>query len=166
MAIIELFAYAHWISIVLFFVGIGFLVAEMFDPGFGIFGTGGIISFIACIFVTARTVNEGIMLTGFFFAIIVILLGIFVFLVSKDKLPSRLILKAAETKEDGYSATNDMSFMLGKTGVVTTMCRPAGNVSFDGMKLDVVTQGEFIDKGQQVEVIEVEGNRIVVKAIS
>jgi len=166
MAILELFANAHWLSLLLFFVGIGLLIAEMFDPGFGIFGIGGILSLIACVFVTAQTVVEGILLTVTFFVIILILLGIFLMLVSKGKLPSRFILKDAESKDDGYSGTDDLNYLSGKTGIVTTMCRPVGTVEFDGKKLDVVTQGEFIEKGQAVEVIEIEGNRVVVKTSS
>ncbi len=37
---------ADWWSVVLFAAGIGFLIAEMFIPGFGIFGIAGIIMFI------------------------------------------------------------------------------------------------------------------------
>jgi len=33
----------------------------------------------------------------------------------------------------------------------------------DGHRVDVVTQGEFIERDREVEVIKVEGNRILVK---
>ena len=151
------------ISIVLFLVGVGLLIVEMFEPGFGFFGGFGIISLIACIFVTADTVAQGLTLTAVFFVIILILLGIFLVLVSKGKLPGKLILKEAETLDQGFSGTEDMAYLMGKTGVVVTICRPVGNVDFDGVKLEVVTQGEFIQKGEAVEVIEIEGNRVVVK---
>jgi len=164
ISFIELISNVSWISLTLFIVGIGLLVVEMFEPGFGFFGIFGIISLIGCIFVTATTVAEGIMLTAFFFVIVLIMLGIFLVLVSKGKLPGRLILKDAESKEDGYSGTLNLSDYMGKTGVVSTICRPVGNVDFDGMKLEVVSLGEFIEKGTTVEVIEVEGNRVVVKA--
>jgi len=162
---IELLTNVSWISITLFVVGIGLLVVEMFEPGFGFFGIFGVISLIGCIFVTASTVTEGIILTAFFFVIVLIMLGIFLFFVSKGKLPNRLVLKDSESRDDGYSGTNDMNGYMGKTGVVTTICRPVGNVDFDGIKLEVVSRGEFIEKGVKVEVIETEGNRVVVKAI-
>ena len=155
-----------WISITLFVVGIGMLVVEMFEPGFGVFGIIGVISLIVCVFVTATTVVEGIMLTAFFFVILLIMLGIFLYFVSKGKLPGKLVLKDAESRDDGYSGTRDMNEYLGKTGVVTTICRPVGNVDFDGVKLEVVSLGEFIEKGKTVEVIEIEGNRVVVKAVA
>ena len=159
----ELIASVSWISITLFVIGIGLLIVEMFEPGFGFFGIFGVLSLIGCIFVTASTVTEGVMLTAFFFVIILIMIGIFLFLFSKGKLPAKLVLKDSESKTDGYSGTKDLNGYVGKTGVVTTICRPVGNVDFDGVKLEVVSIGEFIEKGTTVEVIEVEGNRVVVK---
>ena len=166
ISFIDLLVNVSWISLVLFIIGIGLLIVEMFEPGFGFFGIFGIISLIGCIFVTASTVAEGIMLTAFFFVIVLIMLGIFLFLVSKGKLPGKLILKDAESKADGYSGTLDLTGYMGKTGTVVSICRPVGNVDFDGNKLEVVSLGEFIEKGTEVEVVEVEGNRVVVKAKS
>ena len=162
---IELLLNVSWISIILFVVGIGFIIVEMFEPGFGVFGILGVISLIGCIFVTASTVAEGIMLTAFFFVILLIMLAIFLFFVSKGKLPGKLILKEAESRDDGFSGTQDLSEFMGKTGVVTSICRPVGNVDFNGVKIEVVSRGEFIEKGITVEVIKIEGNRVVVKAM-
>ena len=163
ISFIELIANVSWISVTLFIVGIGLLIIEMFEPGFGVFGILGAISLIGCIFVTASTVTEGIVLTAFFFLILLIMLGIFLFLVSKGKLPGKLVLKDSESRDDGYSGTKDMKEYLGRSGTVITTCRPVGNVDFDGVKLEVVSLSEFIEKGTTVEVIEIEGNRVVVK---
>jgi len=165
MEFLEMLANVSLFSIILFLVGIGLLIVEMFEPGFGFFGAFGIVSLIACIFVTAETVSQGLILTAVFFVILLILLGIFLFLVSKGKLPGKLVLKDSETVEQGFSGTEDMAYLMGKTGNVITICRPVGNVDFDGVKLEVVTQGEFIEKGTTVEVIEIEGNRVVVRAL-
>ena len=166
ISFVELLVNVSWISLILFIIGIGLLIVEMFEPGFGFFGVFGIISLVGCIFVTANTVTEGIMLTAFFFVILLIMLGIFLFPVSRGKLPGKLVLKDSETKDDGYSGTKDMNEYLGKTGEVVTICRPVGNVDFNGTKLEVVSRGEFIEKGAAVEVIEIEGNRVVVRALS
>ena len=151
------------LSIILFVVGVGLLIVEMFEPGFGFFGVSGIVSLIICIFVTADTVTQGLTLTAIFFVIILILLGVFLAMVSKGRIPGKLILKETEALDQGFSGTEDMAYLMGKTGKVVTICRPVGNVDFDGVKLEVVTQGEFIEKGETVEVIEIEGNRVVVK---
>ena len=163
MEFLNLLMTAQWYSLVLFLIGLGLLIAEMYEPGFGFFGVSGIVALIICVFVTADTVANGLILTAIFFAIILILLAIFLFMVSKGKLPNKMVLKDAETVEQGFSGTEDMNFLMGKTGTVVSICRPVGNVDFDGVKLEVVTQGEFIEKGETVEVIEIEGNRVVVK---
>ena len=163
MDFIELLSNVSVISIILFLLGISLIVVEMFQPGFGFFGVFGIISLIICIFVTAQTVIQGLVLTGVFFILILILLGIFLAVFAKGRLPKTLILHESETVEQGFTGTEDMKYLMGKTGIVTTTCRPVGNVDFDGVKLDVVSRGEFIENGTVVEVIEIEGNRIVVK---
>ena len=163
MEFIDMFSNISIFSVILFVVGIGLIVVEMFEPGFGFFGVFGVVSLIVCIFITAQTVAQGLILTGIFFVIILILLGIFLGFVSKGRLPKRLVLHESETLEQGFSGTEDLKYLMGKTGLVTTTCRPVGNVDFDGVKLDVVSRGEFIDRGTTVEVIEIEGNRIVVR---
>ena len=165
MPLIELLSGVSWISIVLFVIGIALLIIEMLDPGFGLFGIFGILSLVGCIFVTADTVAEGVMLTIVFAVILLIMLAIFLIMVSKGRLPNKFILRESETKELGFTGTEDFAAMMGKKGLVTAACRPVGNVDFDGTKIDVVSRGEFIEKGITVEVIEVEGNRVVVKSI-
>lgn len=55
--------------------------------------------------------------------------------------------------------------LLGATGVTSTVLRPAGTVQFGDEFVDVVTDGGYIPAGAKVQVIEVEGTRIVVKAV-
>jgi len=163
MEFIELLSSFSWISITLFVLGIGFIILEMYTPGFGIFGILGLISLVVCILVTAQTLIQGLMLTGIFFVIILLLLTIFLLFFSK-RLPKQLILYETETVEQGFSGTEDLKYLMGKTGTVLTLCRPAGSANFDGVKLDVVSKGEYIEKDTLIEVIEIEGNRIVVRA--
>jgi len=165
MEFMEMFTNISIFSIILFIVGVGLLVVEMFEPGFGFFGAFGIISLIVCIFVTADTVAQGLALTAIFFVLILILLGIFLALVSKGRLPGKLILKESETTDQGFVGTEDMAYLMGKKGLIVTTCRPVGNADFDGVKLEVVTKGEFIEKGETIEVVEIEGNRVVVKPV-
>ena len=162
MAFVDLLSGISGISIVLFLLGIILIAIEMFQPGFGFFGGLGVVSLIVCIFVTARTVMEGIILTAIFFVIFLIFLTLF-FAFFKGRLPKTMILRDSESVELGYSGVENMRDMVGKKGTVITVCRPAGTVDFDGMRLDVVSRGEFIEKGKTVEVIEVEGRRIVIK---
>ncbi len=47
----------------------------------------------------------------------------------------------------------------------STSLRPAGKAQFGDDFLDVIAEGDFVNPGQRVQVIEIEGNRIVVKEI-
>lgn len=55
--------------------------------------------------------------------------------------------------------------LLGAIGTAATMLRPAGMAQFGERFLDVVTEGGFVPAGAQVRVVEIEGNRIVVKEV-
>ncbi len=52
---------------------------------------------------------------------------------------------------------------LGKNGLAATVLRPAGSALINGEKVDVVTEGEFIESGTPVEVVRIEGVRVVVR---
>jgi membrane-bound serine protease (ClpP class) len=55
--------------------------------------------------------------------------------------------------------------LLGAIGVAATTLRPAGKARFGDEFLDVIAEGDYIDPGSRVQVIEIEGNRIVVKQV-
>jgi membrane-bound ClpP family serine protease len=153
-----------WFSLLLLFIGIILVIIELYIPGIGIPGIIGAVSLIAFIFVTGQNTAQRFILAGIILLLCIILFVIFFTLLSKKRLPKSLIL---QDSEEGFTGTEaeDLQYLLGKTGSVLSTCRPAGNADFSGMKLDVVSRGEFIEKGATIEVIEIEGNRIVVKEI-
>ena len=157
---IEVLANMTWFSILLFLIGMILVIVELYVPGFGVPGVVGAVSLIAFIIVTGQNTAQRIILAGIILVICAVLFVVFFTLLSKRRLPKSLIL---ETSEEGFSGTRDMQFLMGTVGTLLSTCRPAGNADFNGMKLDVVSRGEFIEKGATVEVIEIEGNRIVVK---
>ena len=159
----EILAGITWVSILLFIIGIAFVILELYTPGIGIPGLIGGLSLIAFIFITGETASQRMILTGILIVICAILFVIFFTLLSKKRLPKSLILDASE---EGFTGAEDKQYLLGKTGTVLSKCRPAGNADFDGKKVDVVSRGEFIEKDKKIEVIEIEGNRIVVKEVT
>ena len=164
MGIVEFFGTVPPISIILFIVGIVLLIIEIFNPGFGFPGGAGILILIIDVIITANTFMQGLIMMAVLVSLIVILLSISIHLASKGYLPKKLVLSDSTSSESGFSATEDMHYLIGKIGTTVTPLRPSGNVDFDGVKLDVVSQGEYISAGVEVEVVEVEGNRIVVRA--
>lgn len=146
-------------------IGLMLVILEMFNPGFGAPGITGLILLVLGIILTARSLFEAIMLI----IIILALLGIaFIFVyrsVSKGRLSKNLILSEALNTEAGFASVDNMEHYLGKEGTAVTPLRPAGIAVIDGVKLDVVTEGEYLPPDTRIVVIKVSGRRIVVKEL-
>jgi membrane-bound serine protease (ClpP class) len=78
---------------------------------------------------------------------------------------SNISLGESQTKDFGYVAQYDKKDLIGQEGITKTPLRPSGIALINDKRIDVVTKGEYIDKEKYVEVIEVSGNRIVVRKI-
>ena len=79
----------------------------------------------------------------------------------------RLVLAEAPAASGAYaSGPPDLApgVGVGQVGVAIGSLHPAGQVRIGEATVDVVSEGELIDAGRQVEVIRREGNRIVVRS--
>jgi membrane-bound serine protease (ClpP class) len=75
----------------------------------------------------------------------------------------KMELSAATNAAEGYtSSRGEAKALLGATGVAETMLRPSGKGRFGDQLVDVVTEGDLIDKGQPIKIALVEGSRVVV----
>ena len=164
MPVVELFADLSAWSVILFVVGLLLLVIEMLHPGFGAPGVLGIACMIVDVCLTAKTWAQGLLLTAVVLVIVAVFCVVCIILAQKGRLPGKLILKQSTDAASGFSAAaaNEQAALLGKTGQASTDLRPAGIAVFEGQRLDVVTQGDFVARGETVRVTAMEGNRIVV----
>ena len=76
---------------------------------------------------------------------------------------SAIVLKESIDSGSTSLSNSDMQAMIGRIGIATTALRPSGIADFDGIRLDVLSDGEFIKKGDRVKVQRVEGLKILVK---
>jgi membrane-bound serine protease (ClpP class) len=73
---------------------------------------------------------------------------------------------AMKFTQAGYtSAQMQYKDLVGQEGVALTSLRPAGMARFGDKKVDVVSEGEQVEPDSRVRVIEVKGNRVVVRAV-
>ncbi len=77
----------------------------------------------------------------------------------KSKLGARFSLPPTPDQR----SAEDHNLLLGKTGETLTSLRPSGVARIDGRRVDVISEGRHLDPGEQVEVVNVEGSRIVVR---
>lgn len=80
----------------------------------------------------------------------------------KDFLHS-FVLKEQTSTEKGYVSSKENLSLIGRKAVVSRELRPAGTVLVDGEPVDVVSEGDYIPKGQEVTIVSVNGNHVVVR---
>ena len=149
-------------ALILMLMGVVLLVVEMYIPGFGVPGITGVALLVIGFVVLGPTLGQGLLLFIILAAILCIALSICLYSASKGRLgKSKLVLKDVAVVED-IAESNDLNYFIGREGIAHTALRPAGIGEFDGVKLNVVSDGEFIAQGKRVKVLSVEGNRIVV----
>ena len=147
-------------ALILLLVGVGLLVFEMYIPGFGVPGMLGIGTLLLGFIVLRPPWQLGLLLAVVLAAVLCVALVICLFTASRGRLEkSKLALKDVAIDPE---AMNDMGKYLGKKGITRTELRPAGIAEFDGVRLNVVSDGEFIDRETEIIVQSVAGNRIVV----
>ncbi|HWR06127.1 MAG TPA: NfeD family protein [Sporomusa sp.] len=156
---------AGWLEIILFIGGIGLIILELYTPGAGVFGIIGIIAIFASLFLTLGANVAAVNMLAISLLIAIVLFIVLLKHLPSSKLWDRIILKDAETKGAGFSSSQDYSLYLGKTGITYTGLRPAGALIIEGVQLDVVSEGQFIEPNTLVKVVSITGNRIVVRPV-
>lgn len=151
-------------------LGILFLVAgfvlvgiEIVLPGFSLPGISGIICLVAGVFLLADSLIEGFVITVVVLALLGILMAVMLWLLSKGKFRSPIILEEEQKRTEGYLSSNDLKYLLGKKGVAVTDLRPTGVGKIDGINFDVLTEGNYISRDSEIEIIKVEGSKLIVR---
>lgn len=172
--------YARMLEVVLFLVGLVLLLLEILViPGFGVAGVTGIaLLFISLVlafqeFNIPRTATEVLAFEynllkvtaafGVAGIALLVLARYLPFLPVLSRIVHRQSLAAAHAGELTQTRVPGLSAMAGRLGVAATPLRPAGRAEFGDQVLDVVTQGDFVEKGARVRIVEVRGGTVVVQ---
>jgi membrane-bound serine protease (ClpP class) len=154
-----------WIAIAVLLLAFLLLFLELMLPSFGTLA----LASLAC-FATAVGIAFGhSMAAGFVFVGIVVVgipLGIWfgVKIFKKSPMGKRMILAGpSQDLAGGGAGFAAQAELAGKEGVAKTILRPSGIAEIAGRRVDVVTEGRFIEFGERVRVIKVEGNRVIVE---
>jgi membrane-bound serine protease (ClpP class) len=170
------------LGILLFVLGLVLIGLEIFVfPGTGVAGISGVLLVVFSLALVAlekrpQTSEEWMgllsMMAQFGLALVgAVLLAVLV----ASYLPNipylnRLILKPkTEPGEPGDAPSEairpETAALLGAIGVAATPLRPAGKVKFGDEYIDVVAESAYVEAGTRVQVVEIEGNRVVVKEV-
>jgi len=148
------------IAIILAYVmGMAFMVAEVFMPG-AIMGILGLIVVLGSIYFAFQRGATGLGVT----LVCVTVAAVPVLIVLWVKVINR-VLAIQETQTGYTSAQVGLKELVGQEGVAVTQLRPSGIARFGDKKVDVVSEDEVIVKDTRVTVVEVQSNRVVVRAV-
>ncbi|WP_209860401.1 NfeD family protein [Paenibacillus shirakamiensis] len=156
--------FAGWETGLLFVIGLILLALELFVPSFGILGLLGSASLIAGVVRAAYDTQDAFRSLAIAFGAALVVIIIVVWMFKEKGIWNRFMLKDELTKEKGYSASDERLELLGQVGSSLTILRPSGMAQFGDERIDVVTEGVFIQANTPVKVIKVEGSRVVVVA--
>lgn len=168
-----LFFYGHIIAglagmeaIILLIIGILLIIAEFFVTG-GILGLLGIGAVIGSLFLAGYDVGHMTLSIAIAFSLAVIVAIILFRSIGLQKgLFRRLVLEDSTATDLGYVSSESRKELIGQQGVTITPLRPSGTMLLGNERIDVVSEGEFLDKDVPIEIIYVEGMRVVVRKIN
>jgi membrane-bound ClpP family serine protease len=171
------------LAVLLFLLGLVLIGIEIFLlPGLGVTGISGILLVLAGLGLATierlpQTSGEwvGFSWTLLKFGVSLVASTVAAFVVAHflPHIPyaNRLVLSPPGEKEGSVNATaasgtqETLAALLGAVGTAATAMRPAGMARFGDAYVDVVSEGSYIHAGARVQVIEIEGNRVVVKEV-
>lgn len=177
----NLVALAGWEELLLFGIGALLLAIEILVlPGFGVVGALGALAVLIAAAMVASTGNwtdfdldnpftERALLHVSAAALgavaVVLLLARFLPRDPRSPFGGALVLGEPLARTAGYSSHDEspLATLLGRTGVAITALRPAGKATIDGQRLDVETEGDWLERGTAVEVLRIAEGRVVVR---
>ena len=173
---------ADWLEVMLFITGVIFILLEILVlPGLGVFGFGGAVLVLASLvlasqtFILPQTETQLAELRGSLTTIAGSFVGfMLVGLVLRRYLPETPLFRrmqlappegADRVERDQRETVADFSYLIGKTGLATTNLLPSGKAEFDGELVDVIADGDVIDRGAEVVVVSAQANRVLVRLV-
>ena len=152
------------LGVVVLLVGIVLIGVEFYIPGFGLPGISGTIFTVAGIFLTGRNMSERIIVGLVAVIVIAIMLIVSIIVFNSKSVKSPIKLDTDLQGKNLFIEEKDMEYLVGKNGVALTDLRPSGKGEFDGVKLDIITNG-YIAKGKELKIIEIKNNKIFVDEV-
>lgn len=149
-------------AILLMLIGCGLIVMEIFIPSGGLLGFLATLAIVGSVVMAFRRDST----TGLSFIVITLMVVPAVVAFAFKIWPSTPMGKAflgEILSEEELLPEEPRRQLVGRVGIAKSMMLPAGAVWIDGHMIDAITRGTPVEKGEAVVVVEVQGNRVVVR---
>jgi len=153
------------IGILLLTLGFVLVFLELMIPSFGVIGFLSAGCFVAALILAfTHSVTAGAVFVGLICVGLPLVVWLWVRIFPRTALGRRMILQGPS--EAALPGADGLQKFLGRRGRAKTQLRPAGIALFDGEPVDVVAEGKVLEPGCAVQVVEVSGNRVVVRPVT
>ena len=152
-------------QIAIFMGGILCIIVEMLLPTVGLLAGLGVAAMLYSVVLALGGDIHALYAMLISFVAAIVIFALIVKRLPSSKLWNKVVLKDESRSERGFVSAAPRESLLGAVGEVLTELRPSGSVRLNGKPVDVVSEGAFVPKGVQVQVVAVEGNRVVVRQI-
>ncbi len=165
---------AGWLEVMLFLTGVLFVLLEIFViPGFGLFGIGGGLAILGSLVLASQTFiipRNSYQMEQFGNSLLVLVISLsgmsliafaFAHYLNEANKPRKSEDLAVRESEK----LADYAHLSGAQGVAGTRLVPAGKGLFGEESVDVVSEGELIEAGTPIVVVDVRGYRVIVRAV-
>jgi membrane-bound serine protease (ClpP class) len=157
------------LAVGLLVLGLLLIVAEVLFPSFGllaVLSTGAFVSSIWLAFKAGWLIGLAFVVVSLILVPALLYVG-FKYLLPHSFAGPQIILSQVVSDQGESSGTDrELKRFLGAEGVTRSYLRPAGVADIAGERVDVVTEGGMVRQGMRVRVINVEGNRVVVRPVA
>ncbi len=168
-----LFFYGHIIAglagmeaIVLLILGILLIILEFFVSG-GILGLIGVGAVLGSLFLAGYDLGHMALSVSIAFIVAIIAFVILFKWIGLERgIFKKIILRDRTTTELGYVSVTERPELIGQEGIAVTPLRPSGTARFGEERIDVVSEGGFVEKDKRVMIVEVEGMKVVVRKLN
>lgn len=153
------------LCIILLVIGVLALALELIMPGYDGFigGIIGVIALIVSAVLAVLFVPGGWWFVGINLTVLAVCAYFAWLYLRRGQKGGKMVLSEALAED---LPQVDYASLVGKEGKTVTLLRPAGEVDFNGLRLEVTTKGQMVERGTRVRVVETHGNQVVVSVVN
>jgi len=155
-------------AVLLLLLGLGIAVTEVFIPSGGILGflaLSALIGSVIMAFMAGPGTGIAILATVIIGLPIVVVVALHYW--PETPIGKRILLSTPDADDvlPDDPRRQKLRGLIGRVGRAKTRMLPSGVVIVDGHAIDAVSDGMPIEPGQKVRILEVRGNRVLVRGI-
>ncbi len=158
-----------WIwAVLLLLVGMGLVVMDIFLPSGGIFAFLAVGAILGAIWLGfSHNSVVGVMVLGGAVVGTVVAVAVALKYWPSTALGKQMLLQVPSSNDvlPENSPRKTLEALVGRTGRAKSPMLPSGMIAIDGLTLDAISEGMPVEAGQRVRVVEIRGNRVVVRGL-